>query len=628
MDISELIRSALHHYQSGNLPEAERSFLEVLKHLPDNAEILCLLGIICGQLGKYEPAIHHLKKALHINPANADACFALGVAMQQKGLFDEAIPYLRESLRLHPDNPEALSILGSALKQKGSVDEAIALLYKAIQLDPQHVQARLGLAAALVEKWRLDEATDMCNAILKMNEHNVLACYILGNILMTQGKLDEAELFFRRAIRTEPDEVKPFQALLMLTSYHPNYTPQALFYEHLQFAERFEKPLRSTLSLHTNDRTVTRRLKIGYVSPDFKSHAVACFIEPALLSHNKALFELFCYSDVSAPDEVTGRIKGHADQWRTIAGMSDEKVAELIRRERIDILIDLAGHTGGINRILMFARKPAPIQISWIGYPATTGLSAMDYKIVDGFTDPPGMTEQFYTEKLLRLPETFLCYLPVEDSPAVGILPALLSGHITFGSFNNFVKVTPEVIALWARILTMVPHSRLIMKSFSFSDKTTRAVARNLFIKEGVEEERIELLQPVPSVKDHLKVYNQIDIGLDTFPYNGTTTTCEAMWMGVPVVTLAGDTPASRVGLSLLSNAGLKELIGTTYEEYVDSAVSLAGDTKRLQSLREGLRDIMVRSPLTNARQFTLALENLYRAMWKDWCAVSSPPVS
>jgi protein O-GlcNAc transferase len=620
MNIHEAIKVALHHYQSGNLQEAERLLRKVLTNQPFNPEILYLLGIICGQLGNCDTAIQYIERSLRINPSNAEAYLTLGTVMQQKGLIDDAIDAYRKAIEMNPDSAEAYTNLGNILHQKGQNDEAAACFNKTIKLAPNYVQAYHGLAAALVGKWQLEEARTVCNKILQLNETDVLAYYILGNILITQGKLNEAETCFKHAIRINPDELKPYQAFLMLTSYHPKYNSQAIFQEHLQFALQFEKPLHAHVSPHTNDHRMDRMLKIGYVSPDFKSHAVAYFIEPVLTSHNRDLYEVFCYSDVSAPDAVTTRLKGHAHQWRDIAGISDEKVAELIRKEKIDILVDLAGHTGGVNRILLFARKPAPVQVSWIGYPTTTGLSAMDYKIVDTYTVPLGQTDQFYTEKLLRLPETFLCYLPDKDSPDVSLLPVLSSGHITFGSFNNFVKVVPEVIELWAKILAMVPNSRLIMKSLSFFDKTTRTYATNLFISEGIEAERIELLQPVSLIKDHLRLYNQIDIGLDTFPYNGTTTTCEALWMGVPVVTLAGNTPASRVGISLLSNVGAKELIGETAEEYVEIAVSLASDTKRLQSLREGLRNVMAQSPLTNANQFTLALEQCYRSIWTSWC--------
>jgi predicted O-linked N-acetylglucosamine transferase (SPINDLY family) len=406
----------------------------------------------------------------------------------------------------------------------------------------------------------------------------------------------------------------------MLISYHPKFNAHNIFSEHIHFAAQFTEPLRSYLSAHSNDPTLNRRLRIGYVSPDLRNHSVAFFIEPILMSHSKEHFEIYCYSDVSSPDEVTHRIQKHANHWRSIVGISDEKVAELIRRERIDILIDLAGHTGGVNRILLFARKPSPVQISWIGYPSTTGLSTIDYKIVDDLTDPDGKTDQYYTEKLIRLPETFLCYLPDKNCPDVAALPALYKSFITFGSFNNFPKIGQQVILLWTEILKKVPNSHLIIKSLSFYDQTVISYIRNLFLDQGIEAERIELLQPFPSLREHLALYNRIDIGLDTFPYNGTTTTCEALYMGVPVITLAGNTHVSRVGVSLLSTVGLPELIAQTPEEYVAKAVNLAKDIEKLKSLRISLRGMMSRSPLTDAKKFTHHLEKAYQKMWATWC--------
>jgi protein O-GlcNAc transferase len=299
--------------------------------------------------------------------------------------------------------------------------------------------------------------------------------------------------------------------------------------------------------------------------------------------------------------------------------MSDEQVTELIRKDEIDILVDLAGHTAS-NRILVFARKPAPIQINWIGYPPTTGLSTIDYKIVDNYTDPLGKTEHFYTEKLIRMPESFLCYLPDRESSEVGNLPTLTSGYITFGSFNNFAKVSPEVMELWANILNAMPDSRLILKAKSFSDRSTCEYVRDVFNLKGIAEERTELLSWEPSTTGHLDIYNRIDISLDTFPYNGTTTTCEALWMGVPVITLAGTAYASRSGVSLLSNVGLPDLVATTFDEYFSIAIDLAKDSKRLQSLRKNLRDMMKYSPLCDAKRFTINSERCYRKMWETWC--------
>jgi predicted O-linked N-acetylglucosamine transferase (SPINDLY family) len=413
--------------------------------------------------------------------------------------------------------------------------------------------------------------------------------------------------------------VLPYETLLLAMNYNPCHHPENIFYEHVRFAKQFAEPLYNNICPHTNERSPHRKLRIGYVSPDFKRHSVAYFIEPVLIAHEREHFEVFCYSDVIFPDDITTRIQAYVEQWRNILGMSDGAVAELISTDQIDILIDLAGHTNG-NRSLLFARKPAPIQVSWIGYPATTGLSSIDYKIVDSYTDPPGMTDHLYTEKLLRMPDSFLCYLPDQDSPGVGPLPALSKGYITFGSFNNFAKLSTEFIALWTMILRDIPDAHLIIKAGSLSDKMTRQYAMNIFTKEGILEERIELMPPKLSIREHLDTYNRVDIGLDTFPYNGTTTTCEALWMGVPVITLAGNSHVSCVGMSLLSNISLPELIAKTSDEYIAIAVNLAGNLERLQSLRMRLRDMMEDSPLCKAKRFTSKLEICYRTMWETWC--------
>jgi predicted O-linked N-acetylglucosamine transferase (SPINDLY family) len=299
--------------------------------------------------------------------------------------------------------------------------------------------------------------------------------------------------------------------------------------------------------------------------------------------------------------------------------MSDQIAADLIHEDKIDILIDLAGYTAN-NRIPIFTFKPAPVQVTWIGYPATTGLSAMDYKAIDSYTDPPGMTEQFYTEKLIRLPESYLCYLPYRDSPDILDLPCLKAGHITFGSFNNLSKTSERVIETWSQILTLVPNSHLIMKTFSLSDAMVCNYVMEKFNQKGINSNKISLLPIDLSTKSHLDKYNRIDIGLDTFPYNGTTTACEALWMGVPVITLSGKTHASRVGVSLLSNVGHKELIANAQEDYIEIAVKLAHDRERLLSLRRGLRDRMAQSPLTDAKRFTANLEKSYREIWIQWC--------
>jgi len=603
---------------NGQSEEAINSYRKVIHIDPYFVDAYHNLGIVLQGKGELDEAITCYQKAIQLNPNFYNAYYNLGNIFKDKGQLDEAMTCYQKAIELNPDFTGAYNNLGIILQDKGQLDEAITCYQKAIELNPDYVDAYNNLGIILQDKGQLDEAITCYQKAIELNPDYVDAYNNLGIILMDRGQLNEAEIYFRRALQIKPDYSIAYSNLLFYMNYNSQYDIQAIFSEHLLFAKKFAEPLSSAISPHTNEREPNRRLRIGYVSHDFRRHAVAYFIEPVLVAHNREHFEVFCYSDVLVSDDVTRRIQGYPDHWQTIVGISDERVAESIKKDNIDILIDLAGHTAK-NRMLLFARKPAPIQVSWIGYLATTGLSTIDYKIVDNYTDPIGKTEQFYTEKLIRLPESFLCYLPDKDSPEVGPLPALSTGHITFGSFNNLVKVTPEVFTLWARVLNELPESRLILKWKSFSDETTCQYAINMFTERGISAERITLQLWDPS-PEHLKSYNLVDIGLDTFPFNGATTTCEALWMGVPVITLAGTAYHSRAGISLLSNVGLLELIAKTHDEYIGIAINLASDIEKLQLLRKSLRDRMSHSPLTDAKRFTANLEMCYRKMWENWC--------
>ena len=345
---------------------------------------------------------------------------------------------------------------------------------------------------------------------------------------------------------------------------------------------------------------------------------MAFFLEPILSTHDRVEFESVCYSDVKQPDAVTGRLRALAGEWRDIRGRSDDQVAELVRRDRIDILVDLAGHTAG-NRLLVFARKPAPVQVTYLGYPNTTGLTSIDYRITDECADPTGAADRLHTEKLVRLKNGFLCYLPPEESPEVSPTPVLRNGTVTFGSFNQLPKLSNEVVRIWAATLSRVPGSRLLLKAHGFSNEETRSRFRERFAEHGITPDRLELRCDVPSTRSHLELYGEVDVALDPFPYNGTTTTCEALWMGVPVIAWAGPTHRARVGVSLLTGLGLAEWIAESRERYVELAVELAGDPARLDRIRHGLRDRMRQAPLMDGAGFTRGLEQAYREMWRSW---------
>jgi len=607
--------------ERGKLDEAITAYQEALYLKMRDVRIMNNLGLIFQKKSLIDRAMVYYRKALEVDPDCAETHYNLGNALRETNNLDQAMAEYQKAIHINPKYAEALNNLGLVFYKKTQFKEAESFYRKALQRNPNLFEAYNNLGNLLKDTGHADEAAGYYHKVLELNPEFAGVYNNIGTVLKDQGKIQEAEKYYRKAIELAP-ESSYYSNLLLLMNYSSRYDMYTVFHEHLEFAERFAEPLVSAILPHTNDRSPSRRLKIGYISPDFRRHSVNYFIEPVLTSHNHDRFEIFCYSDVLVPDSCTQRIQECADQWRDIAGISNEKTAEQIRNDRIDILVDLAGHTG-YNRILLFACKPAPVQVSWLGYPNTTGLSTIDYRIVDRYTDFPGSTEQFYTEKLFRMPETFLCYQPDRETPEVGTSPFLNSGRITFGSFNNFAKETPDVLGLWAMILRNIPDSGLILKARSFVDRRTCDEVLRMFASHGIDSDRIELLSLEASFSGHLGIYNRIDIGLDTFPYNGTTTTCEALWMGVPVITLAGNTHASRVGASVLTNVGIADLIAATPDEYVQNAVKLAVDIERLRSLREELRNMMKRSPLIDAGRFTGELEKFYRMVWESWCSSS-----
>lgn len=518
-----------------------------------------------------------------------------------------------------PASSEVQKILqqANAFWTQGKLDQAIVQLERALSLAPDHAEAQNNLGLALMTQGKVSKAIVHYQRALALKPNVAGTHYNLGLGLWAQGQVEQAAFQFERVLALQPDHVIAHNNFLYAFNYTSRHDPAVVYRAHLAFAQRWEAPLAALRQAHTNDRSRARRLRIGYVSSDFKQHSVAHFIEPVLKQHDRNRFEIFCYFNSAQEDELTKRFKTYADHWRGIAHLSDDLAANQIREDRIDILIDLNGHTAH-NRLLVFARKPAPVQVTWLGYPNTTGLSTMDYRLVDRFTDPVGMTEHLHSETLVRLPECFSCYQPPANVPDVSALPACGNGYVTFGSFNNLGKITPDVMALWARVLQAVPGSRLVLKNINLSEQAVQQSVRQAFAAGGVAPDRLELIGFEVSSHTHLERYHNIDIGLDPFPYNGATTTCEALWMGVPVITLSGRTHAGRVGVSLLSNLNLTEFIANTTDEYVAAALRLTADLETLSALRRELRARMAVSPLTHAQRFTQNLEQAYWGMWED----------
>jgi predicted O-linked N-acetylglucosamine transferase (SPINDLY family) len=606
----------------GQLHQAEASFRQALRIDPDYAEAHNNLGTALKDQDRFEEAEQSLREALRLQPAFAGALSNLGGVLLSQRKPEEAVNAYREALRLQPGLGEAHASLAMVLGDREQLAQALAYYEQQLRRNPHSPQAHNRLGWALLSRFRFEEAKRQFEAALEERPDFAEAHANLGHNFVYLGDLEKALESFRKALSLKPSSV--FHSIYAFhLNYSPDHDPAEVAAEYRQWANQYILPI-TAMPTFGNFPESQRKLKLGYVSPDFRRHSVAFFIEPVICNHDRSQVEVYCYSNVVTADDYTERLKGIADHWRDIRLKSDDQVCEMIQSDGIDILIDLSGHTSD-GRLPVFARKPAPVQVTYLGHPNTSGLGAIDYRITDALADPPGLTECYHCEQLTRLPRCFLSYAPPADAPEVAISPVSRKGYITFGSFNNPLKINPGVIALWSRILQAVPASRLLLKSFAFSSASTKSRFTAMFARHGIEPERVELLNFVPAVSGHLELYREVDIALDTFPYNGTTTTCEALWMGVPVIALAGASHASRVGVSLLVHTGLTELIARDADSYLTLALELANDTERLRKLRFSLRDQLRLSPLLDAVGFTRELEHAYRGMWHRWCAQASP---
>ena len=687
---SALFQAAVAHHQAGRLREAEALCTQILAAEARHADAWHLAGLVSFQsgrpsqakeqiqraielgaqgaapyvnlgevdrsLGRWLESEASLRRALALEPNMAEAHHCLGQALRCQERADEALQAFQQALRLRPGFHQAMLAVANLHESAGRLDEALhwydatierapqnaqahrdrAYVYRAlkrsdesragfceaIRLGPTDVDAYNGLAMLEIELGRMDEAIACCRQGLAHAPHSAALYTNLSNAVQNLGRQDEAIAFARRSVELMPSAASIHSNLLYKLNMHPAYNATAIFAEHLAWGQRHADPLTATAPPHSNDRNGDRRLRLGYVSPYFRDHAVNFFVEPILASHDHGQFEVFCYSDVRIEDAATARLRGAADQWRDTRGYSDAQLAELVRADVIDILVDLTGHISG-SRLLAFARKPAPVQVTYLGYQNTTGMRAMDYRLTDARADPPGVTDKLHTEKLVRLPRAFFCYRPADDAPAVTPLPALTAGRVTFGSFNNCFKVGPTVLDAWFEILARVPDSRLVV--LTYPCESLRSDFARRAAQYGIDCERIALCGKRPR-RQYFELMSSVDIALDSFPFNGHTTTCDAVWMGLPAVMLEGDHYASRFGASVLANVGLGEMIAQSRTEYVETAVRWAGTARRteLARLRQELRPRMAGSPLSDFAGFTRNLESVYREMWMAWCRANS----
>ena len=684
LTIQQAYKLALENYQNGFLAEAAETTLRILARLPNHLDSLQLMGLIASQSGRDDlavtyfgkacvlapkshellcnlgeahrrtgelaPAVAALRKAILLSPFNIEAHNNLGIALRDGGQMEEALAAFRQAVALDAGHLAAHNNLGAALLEIGHLDEAVTTFLKLIALDPNDAETLVNLGAALAKQEKFDAAIvayhqaialnprlavahrNLGNSLEKCNrldeaitayqqalaiEPNLAEVHNnLGNAFKDCGRIDEAIAAYQRALAVFPDYADAHSNLLFGLHYSAAHNAERIFAEHFRWNLLQADRWKSRIQTYPNDRSPQRRLRIGYVSPDFRDHPVARFLLPLLEKHDKSQVEVFAYAQGLVSDQWTAWIAGCADHWRDLKHLTDDQAANLIREDGIDVLVDLALHSAG-NRLLVFARKPAPVQATWLAYAGTSGLPTMDYRVSDPFLDPPGADDSVYSETTFRLPQNYWCYQQPGIDLATNPPPAVGNGFVTFGCLNNFCKVNDAVLDLWVRLLDTVPDSRLQLHAHEGEHR--RRVLEFVHVR-GIDPQRVRFTPNVP-FDEYFRQYNGIDIALDPFPYGGGTTTCDALWMGVPVVTLKGRTAVGRGGVSILSNIGLAELAGDSEEDYLGIAMRLACDLPHLRELRATMRERMLLSPLMDAPRFARAMEAAYREMWRIWCA-------
>jgi predicted O-linked N-acetylglucosamine transferase (SPINDLY family) len=581
---------------------------------PDRPHFQFLLGLLTQQQGgAASDAIGAYSRVLAEFPDHADAWVNLGVALVAEGRAADAVACYQKALDIAPNHVAGLNNYSLALAAYSRHPEAIEQLRKAVEADPQHRSSLINLGGVLIQNGQLDEAERVLRRAVELNPDSVEARTNLGASLRAPGRLRESVDILRAVIADHPDHVAAHDNLLFSMLYADGIT-----------ADEFVAAAHacSTAPVGIVPPTATsahgRRLRIGYVSPDLRRHSVAYFVEPVLANHDRTRFEIFCYHLSPLEDDVSERLRGHSDHWFNAHGLGTEAVAQRIRADGIDILVDLAGRTGQ-HHLAVFAARPAAVQMTWLGFPSTVGEPAIDYRLTDWHVDPEGY-ERHNVETPLRLPRSYFCYRP-GSAPAIAPRPSTERGEIVFGSFNNLMKVSETTLDLWARVLLAVPNSRLLLKNKVLAEAANCDLLRRHFAAAGVDPARLDLHAWMPEIASHLELYNRVDIALDTFPYNGATTTCEALWMGVPVVSRCGGTHQSRMGLSILTAVGHPEWVADSDQTFVDIAVAIANDASQRGNLRSSLREQLQASPLADETAFTRALEANYSQAWDLACA-------
>lgn len=601
---SKQLLNAVAMHQAGQLDAAEKAYRQILANTPDDSHALHYLGLIAFQKKNYAESVALIEQAIGINADTPAFYCNLGNAYMRLQQPEPARRAYQEACRLDPQFAVALLGLSNAELARGNVDQAVSAGRQAVAIAPQLFDAWIALGDALIDAGRIDEAGKCYRQGLTLRPDSAHALIQLVYVLTRFGLLEEAEKCIEQAIRCDSNYEAAHWARMMNLNYTSS-DRQRIHQVHREWAQQFA-PHDTTQSMRPMPQPAAgRRLRVGYISADFRRHALRFFIRPILRNHDRSRFEVFCYYNHRREDAVTSEIRSLSDHWIDCCRMSDSELAERIAGDEIDILVDLSGHTYG-SRLKALAMKPAPVQATMLGYLNTTGLQAVDYRIVDRHTCPPGVSEEFQGETLARLPDCQWCYEP-EGEAQIGPLPAIANGYITFGCFHNLAKVTPGQLELFCEILRGLPTARLLMVVWG---DAPRERLRSLFAAAGVAD-RVEFTEQ-RGYADYLSLYGKVDIGLDAFPYAGGTTSMESLWMGVPLVTMRGATQASNGGASILSNVGLPEFIADDAQGYVTIAKRMAADIEGLEKLRRTLRERLRQSPIMDAPQYVRALESLY----------------
>jgi len=620
------------HRAQGNHEAAAQWYRAAVRLSPNCTTMQTNLAVALVSLGlQLKPthpkgAIKCYQEALVHCPTNASAYYNLGVSYAEMHKSDKALINYQLTVHFNPRCAEAYNNMGVVYKERENLERALMCYHMALQCNPRFAQALNNIGMVYTATGRLQEALEYLSRAVVAAPTYAEAYNNLGWLFWDEGDLGQALRMYERCIELAPTSKNPGQNRLLALNYVQD-VPTTLIYEaHRAWAERFSSDLPQPYTNWTVQRSVDRQLRIAYISPDFFHHSVSFFCHCLFEHRNRDKFDIFLYSNTSREDDKTELFKSMVpeNRWKKVVGRSPQEVANMMREDQIDILVELAGHTAN-NRLDVAVLKPAPVQFTYIGYNNTTGLGAIDYRVTDAIVDPVD-TEQEFSEELVRLPGCFLCYTPPDKLPDVDPLPAAREGCVTFGSFSCLAKLNPQCVALWARVLQEVPTSRLLIKAKGFYSRDVQVKFMNQFERFGIRAHRLKLVSLTTTSFDHLKTYNEVDIALDTFPYSNTTTTCESLVMGVPTICLSGRTHGSRVGCTLLAAIGLSEFVAETQEEYVEKAKGLASNLHQLSELRQNLRRTLMASKLCDGPNF---VRNRYEPMlvekWRLYCEGRPP---